>query len=180
MHNAALTTISPSMVTLGADMRRDIVRLGAIFPPPSAPPPLLRCFISTELPSTAPADFRQAQQFPILCLECTGLSGRCSFAAAAVRRHAGSDTSTGGSVGGRPVAITAPRHAVFDLRSFRPIGASYAVPHFQPKGGGDNKQAMNRAIFSLLAGAMGPPGPGDDGPGGSGGADEPEDAVSCP
>ena len=65
---AALTTISPSMVTLGADMRRDIVRLGAIFPPPSAPPPFL-CFISTELPSTAPADFRQAQQFPILCLE---------------------------------------------------------------------------------------------------------------
>lgn len=39
---------------------------------------------------------------------------------------------------------------------------------------------MNRAIFSLMAGAMGPPGPDDEGPGGSGGADEPEDAVSCP
>ena len=57
-----LTTISPSMATLGADMRRDNVRLGAIFPPP---PPLC-FFISTELPSTAPADSRQAQQFPIL------------------------------------------------------------------------------------------------------------------
>ena len=127
MHNAALTTISPSMVTLGADMRRDIVRLGAIFPPPSAPPPLLRCFISTELPSTAPADFRQAQQFPILCLECTGLSGRCSFAAAAaMRRHAGSaDADTGGiAIASVGRCFTAPRHAVFDLRSFRPIGAN--------------------------------------------------------
>lgn len=62
-----LTTISPSMATLGADMRRDNVRLGAIFPPlPLPPPPPLCFFISTELPSTAPADSRQAQQFPIL------------------------------------------------------------------------------------------------------------------
>ena len=60
-----LTTISPSMATLGADMRRDNVRLGAIFPPLPPPPPLC-FFISTELPSTAPADSRQAQQFPIL------------------------------------------------------------------------------------------------------------------
>ena len=61
-----LTTISPSMATLGADMRRDNVRLGAIFPPLPPPPPPLCFFISTELPSTAPADSRQAQQFPIL------------------------------------------------------------------------------------------------------------------
>lgn len=76
MQCRSLTTISPSMATVGADMRREMVRLGAIFPPPPLSAPAL-CFISTELPSTAPS-FRQAQQFPMLVscgIYSIGLSG---------------------------------------------------------------------------------------------------------
>lgn len=139
MHNtshATLTTISPSMATLGADMRRDTVRLGAIFPlaPPSAPP-LPLCFISTELPSTAPADFRQAQQFPIfawnkLVLVCRG---RSSFA---TKRTGHAVPIPPASARGRCVV---PRHDAFDLRSFLPTNAGGAELIF-PATEGTNKQ----------------------------------------
>ena len=125
MHNtshATLTTISPSMATLGADMRRDTVRLGAIFPlaPPSAPP-LPLCFISTELPSTAPADFRQAQQFPIFAwnkleLVCRGGALSLLLVPAMLYRYRHRRRA------GAPCVV--PRHGAFDLRSFLPTSCS--------------------------------------------------------
>ena len=164
------------MATLGADMRRDTVRLGAIFPPPPAPPPSppLCFFISTELPSTAPADSRQAQQFPILvesyCVPSRGVLFCLRWVPTLVmcRYYAGIQASAG--------SVT---WLTFDLIYLRSISRAWPLVSFSaPAHTGSNATMNSNLLFSLLSG-MGPPGSGG-GPGGGGREEEPEDAVTCP